>query len=93
VYYQINITVLTIPTPNIPPNPTFVPKAAPLLGSEVLVPTLKLNGIVAPPVDIADNVVVGVILSTAIVLVPNKSVKLVIEVGFMLMTVSCSSYL
>jgi hypothetical protein len=33
------------------------------------------------------------ILSTARVLILNKSVKLVIEVGFMLMTVSCSSYL
>jgi hypothetical protein len=93
VYYQIDITVLTIPTLNIPPNPTFLPTAAPVLGSEVLVLTLELNGIVAPPVVIADNIVVGVILSTAIVLVPNKSVKLFIEVGFMLMTVSCSSYL
>jgi hypothetical protein len=93
VYYQINITVLTIPTPNIPPNPTFLPTAASVLGSEVLVPTLELDGIVIPPVVIADNVVVGVILSTAIVLIPNKSVKLVIEGEFMLMTVSCSSYL
>jgi hypothetical protein len=74
------------------PNPTFLATAAPLLGSEVLAATIELDGVVPPPVVIADNVVVGVILSTAIVLVPNKSVKLVTKVGFMLMTVSCSSY-
>jgi hypothetical protein len=91
-YYQINITV-TIPTPNIPPNPIFLPIAAPVLGSGVPVPTLELDGIVAPPVVIAANVVVGVTLSTTLVLVPNNSVKLVIDVGFMLMTESCSVYL
>jgi hypothetical protein len=46
VYYQINITVLTIPTPNIPPNPTFLATAAPLLGSEVIAPTIELDGVV-----------------------------------------------
>ena len=66
--------------------------AAPVLGSEVPVLTLELDGIVAPLVVIADNLVVSLILSTALVLVPN-SVKLVIEVGFMLMMESYSTYL
>jgi hypothetical protein len=83
-YYQINITV-PAGTGN------YNPKHSSQLGSEVPVPTLELDGIAAPPVVIVDNVVVGVILSTALVVVPNKSVKLVIDVGFMLMTESCST--